>query len=59
MIIKRTQTEETLRILNDEFINDELWNESVKAFTISLFLADLMAPLFLKDLTKKQILICE
>lgn len=46
MIIKRTQTEETLKLLNEVFIFDEAWSESVKAFTISLFLADLIAPVF-------------
>ena len=30
-----------------------MWNESVKAFTISLFLADLISPVFQKDLNAK------
>ena len=46
IVINRSQTEQTLKLLNDVFVFDEVWNESVKAFTISLFLADLISPLF-------------
>ena len=53
MIIKRTQTEETMKLLNEVFIYDEVWNESVKAFTISLFLADLVSPIFQLNLNPK------
>lgn len=41
------------------FIFDEIWNESVKAFTISLYLADLAAPLFSHQLTQQQLEVCE
>lgn len=33
------------------FVSDELWLQSVKAYTISVFLSDLVSPLLSKDLT--------
>ena len=45
-IIKRPQTQESLKLLNDVFFFDEVWCESVKAFTISLFLTDLVSPIY-------------
>lgn len=59
-ILKRPQTDESRKLLNDVFLNDEVWNEAVKAYTISLFLADLIAPMFqAKNMTPKQLEICE
>lgn len=51
LIIKRQQTEESMKLLNEVFIQDEVWNESVKAFTISLFLADLISPVYQHQLS--------
>jgi len=36
--------------LNEVFFFDEVWCESVKAFTISLFLTDLAAPIYTPDI---------
>ena len=35
-----------MKLLNDVFVFDEVWQESVKAFTISLFLSDLSSGFF-------------
>lgn len=40
-MLQKTQTEATLKFLNEVFVFDEVWQESVKAFTISLFLSEL------------------
>jgi len=39
------QKESTLKLLNEVFVFDEIWQECVKAFTISLFLSDLVSGL--------------
>lgn len=41
ILLEKKQTEQTLKLLNEVFVFDELWQEAVKAFTVSLFLADL------------------
>lgn len=51
VIIKRPQTQESLKLLNDVFFFDEVWSESVKAYTISLFLTDLVTPIYQTDFT--------
>ena len=54
LIITRPQTQESLKLLNDVFFFDEVWSESVKAFTISLFLTDLISPVFQTDFNSVQ-----
>jgi len=39
------QKENTLKLLNEVFVFDEVWQECVKAYTISLFLSDLVSGL--------------
>lgn len=41
---------DTLRLFTDVFVSDELWLQSIKAFTVSLFLSDLVSPLLSKNL---------
>lgn len=54
VIIKRPQTQESLKLLNDVFFFDEVWSESVKAYTISLYLTDLVTPVYQTDFTIAQ-----
>ena len=35
------KTADTLKLINEVLIFDELWQESVKAFSISIFLSDI------------------
>lgn len=44
------QTKESQKLLNEVFISDDAWQESVKNFTISVFLADLGTSIKLKNL---------
>lgn len=45
-------TNETMKLLNEVFIDgDELWQESVKTYVISLFLADIASSISLDRLT--------
>ena len=44
MLLRTPQSQDTLKLLNETLIFDELWQESVKTFTISLFLSDLVGP---------------
>jgi len=39
-----------LQLFTEAFVSDELWLQSVKAFTASIFLADLITPLLSKYL---------
>ena len=54
VIIKRPQTQESLKLLNEVFFFDEVWSESVKAFSISLFLADLISPAYQNNFSAAQ-----
>ena len=44
ILLKSSHSQDTLRLLNETLIFDELWQESIKTFTISLFLSDLIGP---------------
>jgi hypothetical protein len=45
-------TNETMKLLNEVFIDgDEMWQESVKTYVISLFLADIASSISLDRLT--------
>lgn len=44
-LLKMPQKENTLKLLNEVFVFDEVWQECVKAYTISLFLSDLVSGL--------------
>lgn len=43
-LLRMPQSPETLKLLNETLIFDELWQESIKTFTISLFLCDVLTP---------------
>ena len=49
-LLKMPQSIDTLKLFNETLIYDELWQESVKTFTISLFLSDVLNPTQFKDL---------
>ena len=50
VLLKGSHSSETLKLFNETLIFDELWQEAIKAFTITLFLSDLAGPLTSKDL---------
>jgi len=46
IMLDMAKTPDTLKLLNEVLVFDELWQESVKTFTISLFLSDLCQGLY-------------
>ena len=44
ILLKSSHTQDTLQLFNETLIFDELWQEGIKTFTISLFLGDLIGP---------------
>ena len=44
ILLKSSHTQDTLQLFNETLIFDELWQEGIKTFTISLFLSDLIGP---------------
>jgi len=48
LILKMKQTKESQKLVNEVFISDDAWQESVKNFTISVFLAEVATPVKLR-----------
>ena len=44
ILLKIPQSADTLKLLNETLIYDEMWQEGIKTFVIALFLSDLVGP---------------
>lgn len=44
-----TQTSDTMKLINEIFIFDDQWLESVKTYSISLFLSDIVSTIAITD----------
>lgn len=47
-------TPESMKLLNETLISDEQWQESVKTFSISLFLSDIVSTISITDILSTQ-----
>ena len=54
ILLKTPQSADTLKLLNETLIYDEMWQEGIKTFVIALFLSDLVGPVTAQDLNHFQ-----
>ena len=52
--MKIPQSVDTLKLFNETFVYDELWQEGIKTFVIALFLSDLIGPVTALELNNFQ-----
>lgn len=54
IILKIPQSADTLKLFNETFVYDEMWQEGIKTFVIALFLSDLVGPVTAQELNHFQ-----
>jgi hypothetical protein len=54
ILLKIPQSVDTLKLFNETFVYDELWQEGIKTFVIALFLSDLVGPVTAVELNHFQ-----